>query len=383
MGKMLLMLVVGMGIIVSMASLNMHRSNTDMLSNAVEKYDEIQARLYAESSMEIAIKELSSNSNYSGAQSINYGNGVGSIAIQNSSSKVPDGPNAGMVSVKQINTVGRVNGKVVTARAIIQMPGGTTPLPPPFLQYAVATGQNFTMNGNVRIRDDNNPNINANIHTNSNFQMNGNNTIEGFLTYAGTAHSNPASRLTTNIVPNVNPTGAPSHSQSAQVAMPDFNPDNYIGLATTVHNGNVTLSGNRNLGTKENPQIIYVAGDLNLSGTITGYGVFIVKGNVNINGNVNISAMDPTGNNLGLYSKGDINVNGNVTIKAQIYSRQNVNLSGNVNVYGGITTKGVVNFNGNVDIFHRPATVELTSPFWEGSGGGSSSGRPSIVSYYE
>ncbi len=29
MGKMLLMLVVGMGIIVSMASLNMHRSNTD------------------------------------------------------------------------------------------------------------------------------------------------------------------------------------------------------------------------------------------------------------------------------------------------------------------------------------------------------------------
>lgn len=381
MGKMLLLFVVGMGFVISMTSLNINRSNSDTFANAVTEYDEIQARLYAESALEIAIKELSLNSNYSGNQSITFNNGYGSITIQNSTSNLPDRASAGLTTVKQINVVGRVNNKSITMKSIIQMPN-VTANPPRFLQYAVATGQNLSLNGNVSIHADNS-NVNANIHTNSNFQMNGVNSIAGFLTHTGTAHSNPASRLNTNITPNVNPDGLSSHSQTAQIAIPDFNPDDYLAQATTVYNNNVTLSGNRSLGTKDNPQIIYVGGDLTLSGSITGYGVLIVKGNININGNVSITAQDPTGNNLGLYTKGNINMSGNVTVKAQIYAQQNVNFNGNVKVYGSVTTKGVVNFNGNVNVYYRPATTELTTPFWEGEGGNNTAARPEMISCYE
>ncbi len=384
MGKMLLFLVIGMGIIVSMASLNIHRSNAEMFTNAVNDYDDLQARLYAESAIELAIKELLADTNYAGAQNIVFENGIANISLQSTGAKTPDGPNIGLSSMRQLNATGTVNNKSVTIKATVHLPrGGGGGGTPGFMNYAVATGQNLTLNGNITIRDDNNPNINANIHTNRNFQMNGNNTVKGFLTYSGTAHSNPAWRINTAIAPNVNPDASPVHSKTSQIEIPDFNPDDYLGIATDVHNGNLIMSGNNTLGTKENPKIIYIGGDLILSGSITGYAAFIVKGNLNMNGNVSITTQDPTGNNLGIYTKGNVNMNGNVRVRAQILANQNVNMNGNVKVYGSVTTKGVVNFNGNVDIFYRPATEELTSPFWEGSGTGNELLRPTIISYYE
>lgn len=384
MGKMLLLLIVGMGMIVSIASLNIQQSNISMFTNAVNDFDETQARLYAESAIEFAIKQLLADTNYAGSQNLLFDNGSATITSQTTGAKVPDGPNVGMTSMRQLNATGIANDKSVTIKATVHLPrGGSGGGVPGFLNYAVATGQNLTLNGNILIRDDANPTVNANIHTNSNFQMNGVNTVKGFLTYSGNAHSNPEWRMNTAISPNVNPNSAPVHSQSAQIEIPDFNPDDYLGIATVIHNSNFTMSGNNTLGTKENPAIIYVGGDLNLSGNITGYAAFIVKGNVNISGNVNITTLDPTGNNLGLYTKGNVNVNGNVNVKAQILASQNVNLNGNVNVYGSVITKGVVNFNGNVDIFYRPATEELTAPFWEGSSTGNELLRPTIISYYE
>ncbi len=386
MGKMLLILVIGTGVIATLTTHNMLQSSNQMLENAIAEHDLTQARLNAESSFELAIKDILADTNFSQKNSIAYGRGTGAITVSTTNAKLPDGPNAGMSSVRQINATGTVNNKTVVIKSTILLQMGSSGpalVAPPFLKYGIMSDQTITMNGNILIRDDNNPTINANVHTNSNFQMNGNNTIKGFLSYVGTAHSNPAGRLNTSFSPNVNPNQLPVHSKVNAIDIPAFDPDSYISQATHIYPNNLSLSGNRTLGTKEQPQIIYVGGDLTISGNITGYGAFIVKGNININGNVTITAQDPTGNNLGLYTKQNLNVNGNVTLRAQIFANQNVNLGGNSKVYGGITAKGTVNFNGNVSIYYREPTPQLTTPFWPQSGGQVNPKRPKLLAYYE
>lgn len=385
MGRMLLIVVMGAGIIFSIVSLNINTSNTSMIGNAVEEYQNAMAQNCASSGIDFAMRNLSDDTTWSGVDSKSLSNGTFKIIVQNTSSKYFDGPVAGVSRGRLITSIGTYENSVDTVRAVLQLPvsGGSSSTPPPFLNYAVCTNNNLSLNGNITITDDNNNNWNSNIHTNGNFSMNGNNTINGFLTHNGNASSNPAWKLNTAISPNVNPNGDPVHSQVSEINLPDYDADDFEELATQVHNSNVTLSGNRTLGTKENPEIIYVDGNLTLSGNITGYGMFLVKGNVTINGNVNITSLDATGNNLGIYVNGNVNVNGNVKLYAQIYSNGNTNFNGNVKIYGGVTTKGNVNFNGNVKVYYRPTTTELTQPIWPQEDSGSTASRPQIISYFE
>lgn len=382
MGKMLLIVVVGAGLIFSVISLNINTSSGSMIVNSAEEFENVMANNYSAAGIEFGIKSLSDDTTWTGINNKALNNGGFSVTVQNTSARYYGGQNAGLTKGRLITSIGTFGGSTDTIRVVVQLPEAEgSSAAPPFLDYAVFTGNNLTMNGNVTITDDNNNNWNANIHTNADFQMNGNNTINGFLTYVNNAHSNPAWKIN-NISPNVNPNNDPAYKKISTIDLPDYDPDDYKHLATQTYNNNVNLSGNRSLGTKENPEIIYVNGDLSLSGNITGYGMFLVKGNININGNVSVLSLDPKGNNLGLYVKGDVNINGNVNVKAQIYSNSNANLSGNVKIYGGVTTKGTVNFNGNVGIYYRPVTSSLTQPIWPVSGG-SASLRPQIISYYE
>jgi cytoskeletal protein CcmA (bactofilin family) len=385
MGRMLLIVVLGAGIIFSIVSLNINTSNTSMIGNAVEEYENVMAQNCASSGIDFALRNLSDDTTWTGVEGKSLSNGTFTIIVQNTSAKYFNGPAAGITRARLITSIGTYANSVDTVRAVLQLPNpaASSNPPPPFLNYAVCSGSDFSLNGNALITDDNNNSWNANVHTNADFHMNGNNTINGFLTYYSGASSNPAWRLSTAISPNVNPNGDPSSNQVPLITMPSYNPEDYKFLATTVYNSNKTLSGNTILGTKENPDIIYVGGDLTLSGNISGYGILLVKGNINCNGNVTINSIDPSGNNLGLYVKGNLNANGNVNLYAQIYSNSDVNLNGNVKVYGGVTAKGTVHFNGNVSVYYRPTTTELTQPIWPQEGSGLTETRPQIISYFE
>ncbi len=384
MGRMLLILVLGGGILFSIANLNMNKSNTAMWSNSVQEYQAKEAKDFAKSGVEFASRFLADDSTWSGTTK-QLINGSVVITAQNTSSQFYNGPNMSLTSARLVTSIGICGTQTDTIRAVIQLPtSNSNSGTPGFMNYALATNSDLELNGNVNIQDDNNSAWNANVHTNADFEMNGNNTIKGFLTYNGEAESNPAWRLNTSITPNQNPNNLPNYSQVSKVTIPTFNPDDYTSKATVTYSGNKSFSGNTSLGTKANPQIIYVGGDLTISGNISGYGVFIVKGNININGNVNITAEDPNGSNLGLYAKGNINANGNVTIHAQILSSADINLNGNCKIYGSMTSNAEVEMNGNINVYYKPATSSLTSPFWAGdSSGGSSTTRPAIISYYE
>lgn len=240
---------------------------------------------------------------------------------------------------------------------------------PPFLRYAVFSGRNLNLNGNVEITNDNNG-LNANVHVNGNFSMNGNNSIRGFLTYSGNAHSNPASALNNQIRPISNPTNSPVHYQTQQINVPEFDVDAIRNKATDIFYGNKTFSGNITLGTKENPKIIFVTGDLIISGNVTGYGVFVSLGNTIVNGNVDLTSPDPNISNIGIYSRGDLIVNGNVTLRAQLFANGNVVLNGNNKIYGNVVSRNSVLMNGRVEIYYKPASETLSKPAWPTSSSG-------------
>ncbi len=395
MGRMLLILIMGGGMLFSLANLNINNSIVSMSTNTITEYQRTQAKDFARSGIEIAEKNLTLDTTYTGENNKQLSNGSVSIIVSNTSSQFYNGNNVSLISARLITSIGLVGGQTDTIRTVVQLPtSSSNPVVPPFLNYAVAMGGNMTLNGNVNIKDNNNPQLNANIHTNSNFQMNGNSSITGFLTYSGTATSNPSSRLKTNIVPNNNPNNLASTSQAPNVNMPAFNPDNYKGQAGQTYSSNANLNGEITLGTKSNPEIVYVNGDLNLSGntTISGYGMFIVKGNILVNGNIktNNSSEDDdesesssSNSSVGLYCSGDLNATGNIKLNAQIYTGGNVNLNGNVTIIGSVSAAGVVNFNGNNNIYYIPANAALTNPFWPQNNNSNNSKRPSVLSYLE
>ena len=393
MGRMLLILLIGGGVLFSIASVNINRSNSEMLGNAVTEYQTKEAKDFAKSGVEIAIRNLSNDTTWTGS-AVDLKGGSVSISVKNTTSQYPDGPNANLISARQITSTGICGDDSATIMAVIQLPNSNNPgnsqnNPPAFMQYAIETGNNCSLNGNVDVQDDGNSEWNANIHANGDFNMNGNNTIKGFVTYCGNAAVNPSWRMNSNIKPNQNPNNLPSCSKASEVEVPSFNANDYKSKASKSFTTNTTISGNITLGTKNNPQIVYVGGDCTFKNTtISGYGEFIVSGNILINGNVTVSSPDPNGSSLGLYTGGDVNVNGNVTLWAQIFSGGNTNLNGNSKVHGSVTARGTVNFNGNVNIYYRPAEGELTSPFWEGenedsNNNNNASTRPAVVSYYE
>ncbi len=385
MGRMILILILGAAVLFSISSINTANSNLAMADSTYVENQRLQAKDYAYSGVEMAVMKLSNDTTWGGVSSEELKSGSVKISVKNTTSKYFNGPSDNLKDAKLITSIGYAGQQSFTLRSVIQLPVSADTINgvPGFMDYAICTGDNLSLNGNVDIQDDNNPQWNANVHTNANFQMNGNNTIKGFLTYYGTAQSNPSQRMNSNIVPNQNPDGLPNYYQDSLVTIPTFNPDEYKSKAALVYPTNKTISGNITLGTKDNPEIIYVGGDLTLNGNISGYGVFIVKGNILLNGNVTVNSVDPSGSSVGLYTAHDLNANGNVKIYAQILTGGNANLNGNCKVYGSVTTEGTVNFNGNVNIYYRPAAGALTTPFWspkivEGNG----LVRPKVISFY-
>ena len=379
MGKMLIILTVAMAGLFSVINLNMLNSNRRMIINSVTDSERHQAKNLAASGIEMAMMQIAQDTTWSGSvNSLEIG--ILDINVTTTTSRYPNGPSVGE-NGRLITSTGTVNNKNITIQAVVQLP--TAPGVPPFMNGALITDGNLTLNGNISIVDDNNQNWNADIHTNSSLMINGSsNHIEGFGSYVDKVTLNPWTKPPEYFFqPNDNPNGLPVLNKTSVITIPDFDPDDYIDIATDITYGNLVINGSHvTLGSKDNPKIWYVDGNLTINGgQISGYGVYIVTGKIVLNGSVTITSIDPTGNNLGLYAKGTITVNGRHDIYGQIFSGEKVSLNGSSNIYGCVTVKGRAILNGSPNIYYRPASPNLTGPFWEAQ----PTGRPFVVSYYE
>jgi hypothetical protein len=376
MGKMLMILVVGMGTVFGMAGLQLQRSNLRTIDNASTAYERTQARDLAMSGFELAVMELAKDSNWNNGYALNnIAAGALRVTVEETGSRYPNGPDEGLTAARMITAVGRVNGQTATVQSVVQIP--STDVVPPAMRYALMSDKTLELTGSTSVTDDGNPAWNADIHTNENMVIKGNNTVTGYGTYSGVMNSTPAHRANSTFSPNV-PTGGPVHYKRPPVAIPDIDPTKFSHLATRTSYSNVSLAGNTKLGSKDAPEIWYIKGNLTLSGTIEGYGVFIVEGNITLKGNTKIHTIDPSGNNLGLYTTGNVNTMGNVHVEAQVLAQGSFNSNGNVTLVGSATVKGDIDIKGNVKIRYRPVTTDLTKQFWPGE-----AERPRVLSMYE
>jgi cytoskeletal protein CcmA (bactofilin family) len=382
MGRMTLLIVVGAVILVAIITLNINNSNKDMSQNVVNKYELIQAKNYAENGVNFAVKSLSADSTWTGITNKTIGSGSVTIIVQNTSNKYYNGPTAAISSGRLVTSIGISGNTKDTVRAVIQIaPPSSVPTVPDFFKYAVANGGSAALAGNTTITDDNNKSTNANIQVNGSFSMSGNSVVNGFVTYS----SSFSASTNTTISPNQNPNNNPTHSQSSPISIPAFNADNYKSLATTVYPGDESISGNTTIGSPTNLQVIYVGGNLSISGNLSAYAVFIVKGSITVSGSISINSENASGNNLGLYAQGSISISGSPVIYANIFSNSSISISGNNDmIYGSVAAVGSTTTGGNTTIHYKQPNTQITSQVWKNSViTESATTMPQVLSYYE
>jgi hypothetical protein len=243
------------------------------------------------------------------------------------------------------------------------------------MDYALLTGSSLSMSGNISIVPAPGYAGNADVQVNGNVSVSGNaSSVNGFLTYSGTA----SGKLSNIVSPVINPNGNPAYSQDQPVTVPTFNPSDFTSIATTVYPGNHTFNGPVALGTKTNPAIIIVNGNLNLSSaTFTGYGAILVTGNVSLSGGNTLTTNDPQGSALGLYIVGNLSMSGNSEIDANIIALGTISMSGTPTIIGNLVTPSPVSFSGTANIEYKPPVSAITLPFWN-----TAAARPADIRYY-
>jgi hypothetical protein len=165
---------------------------------------------------------------------------------------------------------------------------------------------------------------------------------------------------TTNwIPPEVPPTHV--HENVAPLQMPVIDLNYYESIATTVYNGNKTF----NSGDLENLSgVIFVKGNVRISGSYTGQAVIVATGSITVTGNVTTS--NPDTDTLALLSPKSIKISGNSTVHGLVYAHSvvddaEVTLSGNITVYGAIVSD-VVRTNGGIEVYYRDVWKDLPLP---------------------
>ena len=359
MGKAVIILVAGTILNFGIAHFNSSSGVTEATQTAVEYYSDTQARNIGNSMVGMILADLSDSRNWRVNSPVKK-DLFGGTAVYT----VEDAFFAGDSLVK-INVAANYSGTTKTVTTYTRV----TPPRPPF-EYAVIAGDILAINSeDNRIVDCNTSSWNTNIHSNKEISINGNGlTVEGFATYSDYIDINGDN---IDITPNQNPGGDPVISKVPEKDMSRFSPDAYVGIADVVHRGDLSVKGNITLGTRDDPTIIYVGGKLKIRGTVSGYGIFIVKGDVEVKGNVIVAPPDPSGSKLGIYTQKKFIVNKNdVVVHAQIYAQEEIVLNGKgVEVHGSLASASKVTFNAkNIEFCYKPVSENLIQPFWKKSG---------------
>ncbi|HMB93451.1 MAG TPA: hypothetical protein VKP65_21545, partial [Rhodothermales bacterium] len=250
---------------------------------------------------------------------------------------------------------------------------------PDFLNYAVLSEDNLAMNGNITgdiceicVDGTEAMTLNADMHTNGNLHVTGNSaSVRGFGTYGTYGSSNPTKALDNTFQPYYNPSGANSTHRAETINIPALNVP-VMALAMepdSVTNGDAVLSSDIDFGgTREDPYIWHIKGDLTASGNaqVEGYVMFLVDDDVTFSGTVDAGEFDGyeggDESSVAFYVGDDVFFSGTVEVWGQIFAGDALSFQGTPDVYGSITANSV-SFGGTVSIFYRPASPGLTT-YW-------------------
>ncbi len=238
--------------------------------------------------------------------------------------------------------------------------GATNQDIPAFFQYALTAGDDVkALSGSIRVLNEGSGVSNANVFANDRLYLKHDGSrFEGFGYYGTSANRRSAFR------PAYNPTGLPSTMQQARIDVPDFRAEDFRHLATYEVPGG-PVGGPVRLGTRENPLVLYVNGDMHIVAPtqISGYGIILVTGAVTVNASVTARGAD-TG--IGIYANGAIQMNAAGSIvTAQLFSRGDIIFRAPTTLYGTATARDDVQIETpGVVVHYRPVSPALTEPLW-------------------
>jgi hypothetical protein len=364
MGKAVLIFLLGSMAIFGVINLLNNNNNKSALKTSISHYTNTQVRNIGNSTMQMILSQLADSGSWrvSNAQSLNLLNGSAKYTIVDT--------NFAGDSLVKINVYANYRGNQKTIVSYLKPSTGT----PTFLNYALLTGGNLTINGAMNTTSP--TGVNANIFANGDVRINGNSSVAGFLNYTGSLTTNGFDPAKT-VKPPINPNSLPSYGQAPAVAVPTFDPNYFKNLSNHTYPPNASINGlTIPLGTKANPLIIYAAGDLSLNGvTFTGYGAVCVNGKLNLNGNNIDNTSDPTGSPLAFYVVGNTNANGGSN-QFNIFTMGQFSYNGSLTVKGSIIAGSSGNFNGALNIAYYPAVSSIIPSTWIVAH------RPADVRYY-
>lgn len=187
----------------------------------------------------------------------------------------------------------------------------------------------------------------------------------GDIQFSGTSFTmDPDGSLYSTGTINWVPDGVPEthvHENVAPVSMPVIDLDYYRSIADTVHMGNLTLNDSNMV---DLSGVIFVKGNVTISGSYTGQAVIVATGRVAINGNV--TASNPDVDTIVIMSPKSVRISGNCTVDGLVYAHSVVEnadtaLGGDVVINGAIIAD-VVTTRGGIEVHYADVWKDLALP---------------------
>lgn len=291
MGKSSLLFVLGTSALVAFLVLKLNSNSKESLSATTDFFGKTQARLIANSGVEIFLEKLKADNTMLNKTFNNNSlfNGTYNVQIT--------GPES-LVTVRSVsNFMGYSHTTIVRARADKI---GVLPIPAGF-RVATNTVSNVKINGNITI-------------SGHNYAIGQETPIPGSTSIPGIGVSNNSQRTTilSNISGNASIIGA-GGTPSVQVVSDSTNWISYaqslVSNPDIIINNSGDLGQYSNLGTQSSPKVTFINGNV-LINSISGCGVLVVNGNLEINGNFNYVGLIIAYQNAKIVTK--LNGNGKV-----------------------------------------------------------------------
>lgn len=264
MGKSSLIIVLGMSVIIAFFILKLNANSKENLSTTMNMYEQTQARLIANSGVEIYLEKLKADLSMKGKKFTNNKLFNGSYDVEISTGDT--------VTVKSFATfMGVQHISIVQAAA-----DGIGYFPVPGAMYVSTDAvNNVSINGNIT--------VSGYDHDKDGVKLNNGNDMPGIaVDYDDAVNKIKSSIKGAADIEGLG--GDPSvHKTTTEVNWEKYaldiesNPDIIINSSTD-------LSKIPNLGTYEQPKTTFVNGDIHFNSNLEGAGILVVNGNLRING---------------------------------------------------------------------------------------------------
>ena len=265
MGKGLLIIVLGMSVIIGFYSLRLNSNSNENLSTTVNMFEQTQARLIANSGVEVFLEKLKADMSMKGNTYNNNSlfGGTYDVSIA--------GPDSAVMVTSTSKFMGVTHQTIVTAAAdrlpFFPLPGAMYVAADAINNVSITgnitvDGRDHDINGNLKIGGDLLPGIavdNAEAVTKIKSSIKGSADILGL-------GGKPSVHAITN--------GIDWQEYARDV---ESNPDIIINSTTN-------LSKISNLGLVNSPKTTFVNGDIHFNSNLEGCGILVVNGNLRING---------------------------------------------------------------------------------------------------